>query len=132
MDLYDTCLLFLVVQDSLVAVPAARVLSDPLTANLDVESSMIDPDIIDKGSTNTGKGITWWYWIPCGADRWLQTRTEDMKFLGHRTAKVLSDRHVTDKLEKGRLIVSLKSVEEVRDVVDLSVRAGKVLIDIVR
>lgn len=132
MDLYDTCLLFLNVHDSFIAVPAARVLSDPLTTNLDVESSIIDPDIINKGSTNTGAGITWWYWIPCGPDRWLQARTEDVKFLGHRTAKVTSDTDVTETLEKGRLIVSLKNVEEVRDVVELSVRAGKVLIDIVR
>ena len=132
MDLYDTCLLFLTVHDSLIAIPAARVLSDPLITKLDVESSIIDPDIINKGSTNTGQGITWWYWIPCGYNKWLQARTEDMKFLGQRTADVLSDMQVTEKLEKGRLIVSLKSVGDVRDVVGLSARAGKILVDIVR
>lgn len=130
MDLYDCCLLFLNVQGSLIALPVARVLSDPLTSKLDVESSIVDSDIVNKGSTNTGKGITWWYWIPCGEDRWLQTCTEDMKFLGKREAHVLSDAQVTQKLSQGRLIVSLKSVQDVRDVVSVSREACQILVDI--
>jgi len=130
MDLYDCCLLFLNVQGSLIALPVARVLSAPLTSKLDVESSIVDSDIVNKGSTNTGKGITWWYWIPCGEDRWLQTCTEDMKFLGKREAHVLSDAQVTQKLSQGRLIVSLKSVQDVRDVVSVSREACQILVDI--
>lgn len=132
MDLYDCCLLFLNVQGSLIALPVARVLSDPLTSKLDVESSIVDSDIVNKGSTNTGQGITWWYWIPCGADRWLQTCTDDMKFLGKRKAEVFSDAQVTQKLSQGRLIVSLKSVQDVRDVVSLSAQACQILVNITK
>lgn len=130
MDLYDCCLLFLNVQGSLIALPVARVLSDPLTSKLDVESSIVDSDIVNKGSTNTGKGMTWWYWIPCGEDRWLQTCTEDMKFLGKRKAQVLNDAQVTQKLSQGRLIVSLKGVQDVREVVSVSREACQILVDI--
>ena len=132
MDLYDCCLLFLNVQGSLLAIPAARVLSDPLTSKLDVESSIVDRDIVNKGSTNTGQGITWWYWIPCGENRWLQTCTDDMKFLGNRRAEVLSDAQVTQKLSQGRLIVGLKSIQDVRDVVNVSTQACQILVDIMK
>lgn len=132
MDVYDCCLMFLNVQGSLIALPAARVLSDPLTSKLDVESSIVDRDIVNKGSTNTGQGITWWYWIPCEGDRWLQTCTEDMRFLGRRKAEVLSDAQVTQKLSQGRLIVSLKTVQDVRDVVNVSTRACQILVDVMK
>ena len=134
MDLYDSCIVFARVKGgTLLAVPAARVLSDPLTSAVDVEASgnvIFDRDIVQKGSTNTGRGISWWYWIPCGPDRWLQTRTEDMHFLGTRRADVLADAGVTEKLETGRLVVSLKNADEVRKVVALSAEAGACLIDL--
>lgn len=136
MDLYDSCIVFARVGGGrLVAVPAARVLSDPLTSAVDVEASgnvVLDRDIVQKGSTNTGSGISWWYWIPCGPDRWLQARTEDMRFLGTRTADVLADAGVTDKLERGRLVVSLKHVADVKGVVALSAEAGGWLLDVAR
>jgi hypothetical protein len=130
MDLYDSCIVFAHVNGVLVAVPAARVLSDPLTSILDVEGSAIDPDIVQKGSTNTGRGISWWYWIPCGPNRWLQARTHEMHFLGRRRADVLADAGVTEKLEKGRLVVGLRNVEEVKGVVGFSVEVGGLLIDL--
>ena len=132
MDLYDCCIVFAQVKGALVAVPAARVLSDPLTSAVDVEGSVIDRDIVQKGSTNTGRGISWWYWIPCGPDRWLQVRTEEMRFLGQRRAQVLADAGVTDKLEHGRLVVGLRNVGEVKEVVRLSAEVGELLIDLAR
>jgi hypothetical protein len=132
MDVYDSCIVFARVQGALVAIPTARVLSDPLTSELNVESSGIDRDILQKGSTNTGRGISWWYWIPCGPDRWLQVRTEELRFLGTREAEVLTDMGVTEKLQRGRLVVSLRDVGEVRGVVSVSREVGDLLIDLAR
>lgn len=132
MDLYDSCIIFVHVHGALVAVPAARVLSDPLTSAFDVEGSVIDRDIVQKGSTNTGRGISWWYWIPCGPDRWLQARTEEMRFLGRRRADVLTDAMVTEKLERARLVVGLRNVGGVKEVVKLSAEAANLLIDLAR
>lgn len=132
MDLYDSCIVFVQVHGALVAIPAARVLSDPLTSALDVEGSVIDRDILQKGSTNTGLGISWWYWIPCGVDRWLQARTEEMRFLGRRRADVLTDAAVTEKLERGRLVVGLRNVEGVKEVVRLSAEAANLLVDLAK
>ena len=132
MDLYDCCIVFARVHGALVAIPAARVLSDPLTSQLNVEGSGIDRDILQKGSTNTGSGISWWYWIPCGPDRWLQVRAEELRFLGTRKAEVLADVGITDKLQRGRLIVSLRDVEEVKGVVKLSREVGELLVDFAR
>ncbi|MCJ1352403.1 MAG: hypothetical protein MMC33_002387 [Icmadophila ericetorum] len=97
LDLYDYCLVFLNIQGIRVAIPSVRVLAGTSIAMIDVEEKTGNyPDAMHrKGSRNIGWGIAWWYWIPCGEGRLLQAFSTDMKTLGSRETKVVSDAQVT-------------------------------------
>ena len=127
MDLYDSCVLILNVSDNKIAIPSARVLTDKAAQpKLDAEAA-IGPVFPLRGNSNTGRDILWFYWIPCGDDKWLQVSTTDMKFLGPRTATVVSDARVTQMLAGGELLVSISEVAHVKEIVQHSRTAFEVL-----
>lgn len=107
MDLYDSCIVVLNVRGATVSIPSARVLTDKPPQqgpSRGVEFGMErfspargTPRGTPKGGGPNGEeNISWWYWIPCGHDVWLQMHTTDMKILGKRTASVLRDQQVTE------------------------------------
>lgn len=120
LNLYDSCLVELSVDGSRVTIPAARVLTeappDGRPPSSDVEAGF-EAQFVPRGGSNTGSSVLWWYWIPCGPNRWLQTHTENMQLLGKWRATVVSDRDITAKLALGDLLVSISSVEDVKDIV---------------
>lgn len=127
MDLYDSCVLILKVNENTIAIPSARVLTDKAAQpKLDAEAA-IGPVFPLRGNSNTGKDILWFYWIPCGDDRWLQVSSTDMKFLGPRMATVVSDARVTQMLAGGELLVSISEVGHVKEIVHHSKTAFEVL-----
>ena len=125
LQLYDACIIILDVKGTSTAIPCARVLSDKPPPGPDMEIGMetkfpprgVEPRYPPKGGPNRGTAITWWYWIPCGENLWLQTHTTDMKFLGKRTADLLSDEQVTKKLTSGDLFIGMSEVAHVKEVV---------------
>ena len=120
MQLYDSCVLILRVNSETFAIPSARVLTDKAALpKVDVEAAK-GPLFPLRGNSNTGRDILWFYWIPCGDDRWLQVSTTDMKFLGTRTASIVSDVQVTQKLASGELLVSISEVDHVKEIVQCS------------
>ena len=135
LQLYDACIIILDVRGSSVAIPCARVLTDkPLPEN-DIEAGSkpqfpqkgVEPRFPPKGGRNKGQDISWWYWIPCGENMWLQTHSSDMKFLGRRTADVLSDEQVTNKLISGDLFIGMSEVAHVKEAVQNSAAACQTL-----
>ncbi len=132
MELYDSCVLILNVNSNKIAVPSARVLTDKAALpKVDAEAA-IGPVFPLRGNSNTGRDILWFYWIPCGDDRWLQVSTNDMKFLGTRMATVVSDAQVTQKLAGGELLVSISEVNHVKEIVQYSKTAFDVLQKLLR
>lgn len=135
LQLYDSCIIILDIKGSSVAIPCARVLSDKPPPGPDIEIGMevkfpprgIEPRYPPRGGQNRGTEITWWYWIPCGENLWLQTHSTDMKFLGKRTANVLTDDQVTKKLTSGDLFIGMSEVAHVKEVMRNSVAACQVL-----
>jgi len=130
MDLYDSCVVFLQTESSTIAVPSARVLSQshsPIVMKNDIEK-IVTPRFLPRSTPNTGHGLIWWYWIPCGSGRWLQLQSVDMRILGQRKADVVTDAQVTRKLQVGDLNVSLTKVEDVKQITGLSMQAGQVLL----
>jgi hypothetical protein len=130
MDLYDTCIIFLqsTILNSVIAVPSVRVLAQSRSAvppTHDIETTVV-PHFVPKGSS-VGYDA-WWCWIPCGKGLWLQLHSDDMKMLGRRKAEVMTDMEVTRKLQVGDLNISLTRVEEVREVVGLSMQTGQLLL----
>ena len=123
MDFYDTCVVIIEHNGRSIAIPAARVLTDaPPPRSPDVEVGM-EPQFPPKGGSNRGKDIAWWYWIPCDNGSWLQIHSDDMKFLGKRTAEVLTDDDVTFKLKSGTLFVGISEVAHVKETVRNSTTA---------
>ncbi|KAI9791236.1 MAG: hypothetical protein M1816_004228 [Peltula sp. TS41687] len=117
MDLYDSCVVVLTVNGKSVAIPSARVLSEPpieRPSDLELGSEL---QFVPRGSSNTGRNPVWWYWIPCGHNRWLQAHTEQKKILGKRKATVVSDEQITQRLAIGDLYVGIKNVDDVKDIV---------------
>lgn len=132
MELYDSCVLILKVHGNSIAVPSARVLTDKAAQpKLDAEAA-IGPVFPLRGNSNTGRDILWFYWIPCGDDKWLQVSTTDMKFLGTRMAPIVSDAQVTQKLAGGELLVSISEVGHVKEIVQHSKTAFDVLQTLLR
>lgn len=136
LQLYDSCIIILDLNGTSIAIPCARVLTDTPPSYNDIEKT--GPDVKfptrgielrypPRGGGNRGTGISWWYWIPCGENAWLQMHTTDMKILGKRTADVLSDEQVTRKLRSGDLFIGLSEVAHVKEVVRYSVAASEVL-----
>lgn len=116
MDLYDSCILILIINGNAITVPSARVLIDKAALpKVDAEAA-VGPVFPLRGNSNTGRNILWFYWIPCGDDRWLQISTTDMNFLGTRTAALVSDAQVTQKLAGGELLVSISEVDHVKEI----------------
>ena len=128
LQLYDTCIIILDVRGVSVAIPCARVLSDKPLPESDIEAGSkpqfpqkgVEPRFPPKGGHNRGQDISWWYWIPCGEKMWLQAHSTDMKFLGKRTADVLSDEGVTKKLLSGDLFIGMSEVAHVQAAVQSS------------
>lgn len=132
MDLYDSCVLILNVNDNLVAIPSARVLTDKAAMpKVDAEAA-IGPVFPLRGNSNTGRDILWFYWIPLGDGKWLQVSTTDMKFLGTRRATVVSDAQVTQKLAGGELLVSISEVNHVKEIIQHSRTAFDILQTVLR
>ena len=126
-ELYDSCVLILNVNGNAIAIPSARVLTDKAAQpKFDAEAA-VGPVFPLRGNSNTGRDILWFYWIPCGDDKWLQVSTADMKFLGTRMAPIVSDAQVTQKLAGGELLVSISEVGHVREIVQHSKTAFDVL-----
>jgi hypothetical protein len=135
LQLYDSCIIILDIKGTPVAIPCARVLTDKPPSFSDIEIGAevqfpprgVEPRHPPRGGGNRGTGISWWYWIPCGENRWLQAHTTDMKFLGKRSADILSDDQVTKKLTSGDLFIGMSEVAHVKEVVRYSVAACHVL-----
>ena len=135
LQLYDACIIILEVRGSSIAIPCARVLSDKPLPEFDIEAGSkpqfpqkgVEPRFPPKGGPNRGQDISWWYWIPCGENMWLQARSEDMKFLGKRTADILSDDQVTKKLLSGDLFIGMSEVAHVKEAVHNSKAACQIL-----
>ncbi|KAF8716706.1 hypothetical protein AX14_012228 [Amanita brunnescens Koide BX004] len=139
MDMYDTCLVFLsfplppslsssslgslgpLPAPSTYAIPAARVgHSMGEFIRPDTEKSV--PVFVPRG-TGVGPSVciqAWWYWIPCGPNRWLQIQSKNLTVLGRCTAEVLDDRQLSALLGAGNLNISLSHAKEVKEVVELS------------
>lgn len=137
-DMYDSCLVFLSFPQpppsssllplgpqpapSRFAIPAARVVSRAGREFDRPDSEKYIPIFVPRGTgPKSGYIETWWYWIPCGPNRWLQIRSKNLTVLGRCTAKVLDDEQLSAVLAAGTLNISLAHVNEVRDVVKLSI-----------
>lgn len=139
LQLYDSCIIVLDIRGTSVAIPCARVLAATKSdKSSDIENGMATnftprgagSRYPPRGGRNNGIGISWWYWIPCGVNLWLQTHSTDMKFLGKRTADILSSELVTKKLASGDLLIGISEVAHVQEVVRNSVAASHVLQDL--
>ncbi len=119
MDLYDACVVILKVDGVDISVPAARVMSGkPPPRHADDSEAGIELPLPPKGGSNTGKpNISWWYWIPCSKDLWLELHTTDMQILGERHARILSGEQITKHLVSGEFYVSISEVGHVWDTV---------------
>ncbi|KAL9610885.1 MAG: hypothetical protein Q9167_004426 [Letrouitia subvulpina] len=128
LDLYDTCVVIVKIKDAEIAIPAARVLMAPPPARVtDVETAS---EILTapKGSTNLGKRyLTWWYWIPCGENLWLEMQTTDMQILGERRARILSGEQVTKHLTSGKFYISFSEINQIVKTVMYSRMAFKAM-----
>ncbi|KAL9045051.1 MAG: hypothetical protein Q9214_001859 [Letrouitia sp. 1 TL-2023] len=128
LDLYDTCVVIVKIKDAEIAIPAARVVTAPSPARVaDVEKAS-ELLTAPKGSTNLGKRhLTWWYWIPCGEDLWLEMQTTDMQFLGERRARILSGEQVTKHLASGNFYIGFSEVSQIAKTVTYSRTAFKAM-----
>ncbi|KAJ7496517.1 hypothetical protein FB451DRAFT_1207977 [Mycena latifolia] len=136
MDLYDSCIVVFSIRQSnhaasprrSVAVPAARVLSDPMT-KFDAENIM--STYVPKGAPNGGSGLIWWYWIPCRMGLWLQIQVPvRAKTSGIHQADVRTDAQVSALLAAGTLNIGLRDVDEVKGVVALSRKAREACLEL--
>jgi hypothetical protein len=130
-DFYDTCIVILRYGGKTITVPAARVLSGmkPSTASsLEEGKERLRPP---RGlGTAPGSWNEWCYWVPCEHGRWLYFTSGQMKIKGSRDAVVLTDNEVTTLLERGDLYVSLRSVDEIKGIVDTSRTACRYLLEL--
>lgn len=128
LDLYDTCVVIVKIKDAEIAIPAARVVTAPPPARVaDVETAS-ELLTAPRGSTNLGKRfLTWWYWIPCGEDLWLELQTTDMQILGERRARILSGEQVTKHLSSGKFYISFSEVSQIAKTVTYSRMAFKAM-----
>lgn len=131
MDLYDSCVVFLKTQTTIIALPAARVLSQNTASNInhDVERSFT-PRFRPRSTPNTGQDLTWWYWIPCGNNKWLQFRSEELKISGERSADIMTDVQITKKFQVGDLNISLSKAEDLQNICTLSMKASQALVQL--
>ncbi|KAI1923074.1 hypothetical protein LOZ52_001229 [Ophidiomyces ophidiicola] len=137
MDLYDSCILAINTTSGPILVPAARVLA----GNIPGESqgnpeSTLSSYFLPKGSSNTGTGLSWVYWIPCQNHSWFTFSTpwttalgQNMPVVGKRKGTIVTASDITSALSSGELLVSLTSVAAVKDVVRRSRIAANLLIE---
>lgn len=141
-DFYDTCIIILNTPDGTIAIPAARALpSKPPQETLDFElgvqtTHLPRGGLLPLGSRgnflNIGIDVQWCYWIPCSEGRWLFFMTEQTKVKGTRNASVLSDQQMMDKLERGKIFISLKHVGEVKEIVENSTLVCGFLLELLK
>lgn len=122
MEMYDTCVVIIRTDEGDVAVPAARVMTGtppPRNAG-DVETGfelLLPP----KGGANRGRAdCSWWYWIPCEEDTWLELHTTDLQILGERRASIMTGAAVTKHLSSGEFYVSISEVGHVEEAISNS------------
>lgn len=119
MDLYDSCVLILNIRGTYVSVPAARALCSSTNLNTDVEGSshVFSP----KGSLSQGpETVRWHYWIPAPNKCWMHMQSDGLKILGKREIAVWTEAETTHHLLTSGLNISIRSVEELKEVVDIS------------
>jgi hypothetical protein len=119
MDLYDSCIVVVRCGGSNIGVPAARALSSSVSVIDDVEGAaqIFSP----KGSVNLGpSAVRWDYWIPNADGLWLHTTSEQLRIVGKRAVEVWTDRETTQDLVTSGLNISLRSVEDLKGVVQFS------------
>lgn len=128
-EFYDTCIIILSLKGSTVAIPSTRVLAAcrPKGPTEPDPEQGDGPERPPRGSSNMAVDIEWYFWVPCAEGKWLYFNSTDLKFKGTMNAFVLSDQQVTERLERGELFVSLKGVEEVREIVKVSTEACEYL-----
>jgi hypothetical protein len=141
-DFYDTCVILLNTNQGELAVPAARALfgsGKPLLHRTDSEWGFQVPHLPRVGMGAQGNrplgfsdGMRWCYWVPCASGYWLYFTTPQTKKTGTREASVLSDDQVTDVLARGELFISLKHVDEVKEIIENSRLAYAYLVELFR
>ncbi|KAJ5259358.1 hypothetical protein N7478_012339 [Penicillium angulare] len=143
-DFYDTCIIVLNTPTGVISIPAARALSTrPLNAIPEIDSEEgVDLIHLPRGGSlpqgsvalkDNGIEVKWCYWIPCSEGRWLYFTTEQTKNRGSKDAAILSDLEVTDLLNNGRVInISLKHVDEVKEILHYSTLACGYLLNLLR
>jgi hypothetical protein len=129
-DMYDTCVVLFDLKETTIAIPAVRVLSGWRPNAITDPEPGHETDRPLRGSSNTGEGIEWWYWIPCVDGRWLYFRSENMKSKGPRRAAVVSDEQITESLARGDLFISMQHVDEIKETLGLSRMASEYLLEL--
>ncbi|KAJ5408072.1 hypothetical protein N7509_001955 [Penicillium cosmopolitanum] len=131
-DFYDTCIIVLKTSNGIISIPAARALSTRQLSGQPKHDSEEGIDLIHLprgGSLPHGSSafpdnsieVKWCYWIPCSGGRWLHFITEQSKNRGQREAAILTNYEVTRILNNGKIMnISLKHVDEVKEIVDYS------------
>jgi hypothetical protein len=134
-------------QTRILAIPSARVSSARPQWFSSGGEDALEPLFMPRGagSQMNPNEKTWIYWVPCAFDgeeeqRWLQIKLSPNaaspapsfssapkvdSVLGHQLAEVLDDTQLSGILGAGRLNISLRNAQEVREVVDLSRRASE-------
>ncbi|PWI64011.1 hypothetical protein PCL_00457 [Purpureocillium lilacinum] len=129
-SLYDSCIVQCCVADETVSIPAVRVLTSTrprILANDEIAPDRVFPP---RGSSNHGPlNVSWYYWIPCGPGLWLQMQGDNLRFLGSRSAKVMTDNQVTAVLQGDEMFVSFRDAKELSTVVEASREACRAAIN---
>jgi hypothetical protein len=126
-DFYDTCIVILKLKEMTITIPAARVRPGVKSTSTPDPEQGDELERPPRGSSHIMAGTAWAYWIPAGNDRWLYFLTKERNVKGERTATVLSDEQVTERLEARELFVSLRHVNEVKEIVESSTYACQYL-----
>ncbi|KAI0296915.1 hypothetical protein B0F90DRAFT_1669651 [Multifurca ochricompacta] len=119
MDMYDSCVVFLSFPPSLPS-PSSPSLGPPLApSTFAIPAARVGRSMGDVNTPDTEKSTpvfaprgtcarcseythTWWYWIPCGPNRWLQIQSKNlMAVSGRCTAEVLDDGQLSALLGAG-------------------------------
>jgi hypothetical protein len=124
--LYDSCIVEFRVDEKTISVPAARVLTGVRPKGQDDQETGPPRMFPPRGGSNVGPSdLTWVYWIPCEKGLWLQFKSQDLSFLGKRTAELMNDSDLRAKLNSDEVFISLREVEEVKEIIRTSRQAWK-------
>jgi hypothetical protein len=129
-DLYDSCLVFVKVNNQTFLVPASRVLSGNISyvkAHPEDGEPGTSPQFIPKMGPCRAEDNGWVFWIPLGSGRWLYMIC-GFNFLGKQRVEVLDNAEVTRRLMLGTLWVSITTCEEIEDFVEKSAVVGHILL----